>query len=180
MIFLLLSLINIIKNIIKIQIAFTVSNWYHNFTVAFLLMISRRWLGWILVPAASATLFIVANERKKIRRLNAYHYLSDDIATPLIRRFFDGEQAHNIAIRALQFGLGPADDDDDRDQDAGVDLSVFVPLHSANKRGGGSDTKDGVYFRNCIGLAAGDPNLSQFNPNLSQFNPELSQFNPKL
>jgi dihydroorotate dehydrogenase len=67
-----------------------------------------------------------------------YHYLADEIATPLLRRVLDPEQAHAVAIYFAKHNLSPRYHPSSMEQSVDLQTTVF-----------------GITFGNPIGLAAG-------------------------
>jgi hypothetical protein len=83
-----------------------------------------------------------------IRSTEAYHSISDKVCTPLVRRLFDGEEAHKFALKMLKWGIAPVDVNPTTPCKSEVKLSVDIPVRGQINRGG-------VHFSNCVGLAAG-------------------------
>jgi len=72
-----------------------------------------------------------------------YHRLADEVATPLMRRLLNPEDAHNLAVYAVSKGLGPTFRSNSL-ENSRIDLSSQLTTTSTN-----------LTFPNCIGLAAG-------------------------
>ena len=70
-----------------------------------------------------------------------YHTISDEVITPIIRKALSPEDAHNVALYFLRKGFAPTFRPNALESSSKVDLSI--------------ETKDGLIFPNCIGLAAG-------------------------
>ncbi|KAL7535475.1 hypothetical protein ACHAXR_006509 [Thalassiosira sp. AJA248-18] len=96
-----------------------------------------------------------------------YHYLFDHVITPLGRRLFDPEGAHNLALEVVRRGLAPrlsregsscssADyDTASRGSRGVVDMKVEIGKDTNNNNSGAVVRRRRLQFPGPIGLAAG-------------------------
>lgn len=89
----------------------------------------------------AATVEVTTKLPSEGRSSQIYHKLSDEIITPFMRKALSPEDAHNIALYFLRKGLAPTFRPNILELSSKVNLSI--------------ETKDGLVFPNCVGLAAG-------------------------
>jgi len=92
------------------------------------------------------TLEITTNLPSEGRSSMIYHKLADEVATPLMRRLLNPEDAHNFAVYAVSKGLGPTFRPNSL-ENSRIDLSSQLTTANA--------AVTNLTFPNCIGLAAG-------------------------
>ncbi|GMI12434.1 hypothetical protein TrVE_jg10376 [Triparma verrucosa] len=80
-----------------------------------------------------------------IRSTSFYRTLSDDYATPLLRKILDGEQAHAFAIKAVKYAGVRDGDTFGHDPTTSSFLSVILTGRKSRK----------LSLRNCVMLSAG-------------------------
>lgn len=88
-----------------------------------------------------ATVEVTTKLPSEGRSSQIYHDFSDKVVTPFMRSLLKPEDAHNIALFFLQKGFAPKFRPNSLEASSSVNLSV--------------QTKDGLTFPSCVGLAAG-------------------------
>mmetsp|Transcript_5033 Transcript_5033/g.6651 ORF Transcript_5033/g.6651 Transcript_5033/m.6651 type:complete len:135 (+) Transcript_5033:95-499(+) len=102
--------------------------------------------GVVVIGAVEVTTHLPSEGRSS----NLYHYMSDGVLMPVIRRFVNPEDAHNLAIQVAKYGYTPRFRPSSVESFS-VDLSSEPFKASINK----SKKMRNLAFPSCIGLAAG-------------------------
>ena len=87
------------------------------------------------------------------RSSKIYHKVSDEVMTPLMRKYLNPEQAHNLAIKSIQNGLAPKFHPNKLESSSQVNLSLTATFRSPHHVDNSKSHR--LKFPNCIGLAAG-------------------------
>jgi dihydroorotate dehydrogenase len=105
-----------------------------------------------LRTAAALTLLEVTTHLPTEGRSSlTYHHFFDTIITPLGRRLFNPEDAHNLALEVVRRGLAPRLSREGNEAGSGSRINMTTTIQRTDTDGGGKPLK----FPGPIGLAAG-------------------------